>query len=327
MACSAAASTASSAPRRASHGCASAGSTSRFPIRAVRYGSKRGGEALDLAVLGDSAAAGYGAHNPKETYGAFLAAGLSLLADRPVRLRCVATVGARTSDLDGQIDLVTDPPPVVSALIIGANDVTHRVRPADSVRRLGSAVERLRDLGSAVVVGTCPDLGTVRPIAPPLRQVARGWSRRLAAAQTIATVEAGGRSVSLGSLLGAEFAAAPLELFGPDRFHPSPEGFRRVAAAMLPTVAAAAGVFSVDDVDLHADRGDVMFSLPRAAVEAGRQPGVEVARTERPGRGAGVRGRWVTLRLRRREPMPMEGPDTFASGVDRAVDSVPEEIG
>ena len=64
-------------------------------------------------------------------------------------------------------------------------------------------MRRLRDAGAEVVVGTCPDLGTIEPIAPPLRQVARLWSRRLAAAQTIATVEAGGRTVSLGSVLGA----------------------------------------------------------------------------------------------------------------------------
>ena len=67
--------------------------------------------------------------------------------------------------------------------------------------------------------GTCPDLGTVRPIPQPLRQVARRWSRRLAAAQTIATVEAGGRSVSLGSILGPEFDAAPAaDHIDPNRF-------------------------------------------------------------------------------------------------------------
>ena len=63
----------------------------------------------------------------------------------------------------------------------------------------------MREAGIEVVVGTCPDLGTIRPIAPPLRQVARRWSRRLAAGQAIAVVEAGGRAVSLGTILGPEF--------------------------------------------------------------------------------------------------------------------------
>ena len=39
------------------------------------------------------------------------------------------------------------------------------------------------------------------------RLLARKWSRDLAAAQTVAVVEAGGRTVSLGDLLGPEFAA------------------------------------------------------------------------------------------------------------------------
>ena len=67
------------------------------------------------------------------------------------------------------------------------------------MRHLSEAVRTLRDAGVEVVVGTCPDLGTVRPIPPPLRQVARAWSRRLAAAKTIAVVEQGGRTVSLSA--------------------------------------------------------------------------------------------------------------------------------
>ena len=80
----------------------------------------------------------------------------------------------------------------------------------------------------------------------PLRELARQWSRRLAAAQTIAVVEAGGRSVSLGLLLGPSFAA-PGELFGRDRFHPSVAGYASMVAALLPSVAAAAGVWDDDD--------------------------------------------------------------------------------
>ncbi len=82
--------------------------------------------------------------------------------------------------------------------MIGANDVTHHVPQRESVSELAMRVVRLRDAGCEVVVGTCPDLGTVEPIQHPLRWLARRWSRQLAAAQTIAVVEAGGRSVSLG---------------------------------------------------------------------------------------------------------------------------------
>ena len=93
-----------------------------------------------------------------------------------------------------------------------------------------------------MVVGTCPDLGTIQPIQPPLRWLARRWSRQLAAAQTVATVEAGGRTVSLGDLLGPRFAAAPQRMFGDDRFHPSAEGYRAAAEVVLPSALAALGV-------------------------------------------------------------------------------------
>ncbi len=184
------------------------------------YGTHLLGKPISLAVLGDSGAAGYGATVPEETFGAFLAAGLCNLAQRPVSLHAVAKVGAQTSDLEEQIPRALSALPEVCAIIIGTNDVTHQVRPSQSVRSLQDAVESLRSAGTQVVVGTCPDLGTLRPVAPPLRQVARHWSRRLAAAQTIAIVEAGGRSVSLGSILGPEFAASPSDMFGPDQFHP-----------------------------------------------------------------------------------------------------------
>ena len=91
-----------------------------------------------------------------------------------------------------------------------------------------------------MVVGTCPDLGAIQPIQPPLRWLARRWSRQLAAAQTVAVVEAGGWTVSLGDLLGPRFAAEPTRMFAADRFHPSAEGYAVAAAAMLPTVLRGA---------------------------------------------------------------------------------------
>ncbi len=283
------------------------------------YGAELAGPAITLAVLGDSSAAGYGASAPEETFGAFLAAGLSELAARPVFLESVAKVGTKTAGLAGQIGAALAALPDVCAVMIGANDVTHRVPASESVRALKEAVETLRAAGSEVVVGTCPDLGTVRPIAQPLRQVARQWSRRLAAAQTIATVEAGGRSVSLGSILGPEFDASPVDLFGPDRFHPSPAGYRSCAQAMLPTVAAAAGV-PPDAVDVpEAARGEGVRSLARAAVEAAESPGTEVSRVEAGGTEHGPRGRWALLRHRRRHEAPVVGPIDEIAG-DRPTD-------
>ena len=139
----------------------------------------------------------------EQTPGAWLGSGVAERADRRVHLREFAVVGAqsqRPAPAGRPGALLTDPD--VAVILIGANDVTHTVLPAASVRFLSEAVRRLREADVAVVVGTCPDLGTVSPLPLPLRQVARVWSRRLAAAQTIAVVEAGGRTVSLGSILG-----------------------------------------------------------------------------------------------------------------------------
>jgi lysophospholipase L1-like esterase len=281
------------------------------------YGSALPGRPIRLAVLGDSGAAGYGAVTAEETFGAYLATGLSDLARQPVYLHSVAFVGARSRDLEKQIPLALASTPDVCALIIGTNDVTHRVRPSDSVRLLQEAVETLRSAGPEVVVGTCPDLGTVRPIAPPLRQVARRWSRLLAAAQTMATVEAGGRSVSLGSILGPEFTAAPLDLFGPDQFHPSPAGYKSCAAAMLPTVAAAVGVVSADAVEPEPHRGEGVYGLATAAAAAAETSGTEVSRASVAGAELGPRGRWVWLRRRRRYAIPpVEAVSVTADGGD-----------
>ncbi len=266
------------------------------------YGKARPGPAIKVALLGDSSAAGYGVASVQQTPGAHLASGLAEGADRRVYLRSVAFVGAQTRDLSRQIDRALTIEPHVAVILVGVNDITHSRRPSESVRLLDAAVRRLREGGTEVVVGTCPDLGTLEPIAPPLRQIARLWSRRLATAQTIVTVEAGGRTVSLGSVLGPEFAATPAVLFGPDRFHPSAAGYSSLASVLLPSVLAAVGVIPDEDLVPEVARGEAVLPITEAAVEATRTPGVEIDGTEIDGASRGARGRWVQLRRRRRQP-------------------------
>jgi lysophospholipase L1-like esterase len=198
------------------------------------------GTSLRLAVIGDSGAAGLNAGDPAATPGAVLARELAAAAHRPVMLTNVAVVGARSRDLAEQVERVLAVRPHVAVIMIGANDITHLVRPQESVRLLGEAVARLRESGSQVVVGTCPDLGTVKPLpAVPLRQYARRTSRELAAAQKIATEGSGGRAVPLGELLGPAFDAEPDLYFSEDRFHPSATGYTACAHALLPAVLDA----------------------------------------------------------------------------------------
>ncbi|MFH9016307.1 SGNH/GDSL hydrolase family protein [Streptomyces sp. NPDC017943] len=258
---------------------------------------------LRLTMLGDSTAAGQGVHRGSQTPGALLASGLAALAERPVLLRTVATPGARSDDLDRQVALVlADPGPVpdICVIMVGANDVTHRMPPTRSVRHLSSAVRRLRTAGAEVVVGTCPDLGTIEPVRQPLRWLARRASRQLAAAQTIGVVEQGGRTVSLGDLLGPEFAENPRELFGPDSYHPSAEGYATAAMAVLPTVCAALGLWPAEEERPDASRREGFLPVARAAAEAASEAGTEVAAAM----PAGPRGPWALLKRRRRRRVP-----------------------
>jgi lysophospholipase L1-like esterase len=276
-----------------------------LPVDGV-YGAGAG-PVLDLAVLGDSSAAGLGADRPEQTPGAVLATGLAAVSGRPVRLTSVAVVGAESAALAAQVDALLErvAAPHVAVVMVGANDVTHRITPQVAVRALDAAVRRLRASGCEVVVGTCPDLGTLEPVAQPLRYLARRWSRQLAAAQTIAVVEAGARSVSLGDLLGPEFAAAPGDMFSADRFHPSPAGYARAAAAVLPSVCASLGYWPDGGRERRPDvrQGEGVVPVAQAAVAAADEAGTEVAATRVAGSERGPRGRWAVL-LRRRAASP-----------------------
>jgi lysophospholipase L1-like esterase len=204
---------------------------------------KRLGDPVDLLLLGDSIAAGLGAERRKHTLGGQLARRLARRTQRAVRLRTVARVGAETSMLHEQLAAL---PPrytaAVAVIVVGGNDVTHRVRVADSVQDLATVVERLRAVGTEVVVGTCPDLGALRPVPQPLRALAGRSSRQLAAAQAQVVTASGGYAVSLAHVAGPYFLTRPDEMFALDRFHPSAAGYRRTAKALLPSVLAALGV-------------------------------------------------------------------------------------
>lgn len=205
--------------------------------------SKYGGRPIELVMVGDSMAAGLGADRPKETLGARLAKALGKHQQRPVRLTTAAVVGSESSALRAQLDALPDDyRPDVAVLIVGGNDVTHRVPIAESVKNLEEAIARLQERGAAVVVGTCPDLGMLRPVPQPLRALGSRLSRSLAAAQAEAAVRSGAHAVSLVTVVGPFFITNPDEMFSLDRFHPSALGYKRTAQALLPSVQAALGI-------------------------------------------------------------------------------------
>lgn len=210
--------------------------------KADRVYKKKYGDPIDLLLLGDSIAAGLGAEKPGHTLGAQLAKRLAARTRRSVRLHTAAHVGSETSMLRAQLAaLPAGYKADVAVIVVGGNDVTHRVKTSVSTQHLAEAVSSLRLRGTEVVVGTCPDLGALTAVPQPLRTLARFASRQLAVAQRDVVTELGGRAVSLAEVVGPFFVTQPDEMFAIDRFHPSGAGYRRTAKAILPSVLAALG--------------------------------------------------------------------------------------
>lgn len=266
------------------------------------------GAPITLAVMGDSSAVGLGCDEVEETPGVLIASGLSRLSRRPVRLARVAISGSESKDLDAQVDDVLPLKPDLAVIMIGANDVKSRTRAEVAAKSLGEAVARLLENHIAVVVGTCPDLGTVRPIPQPLRSFARRWSRDLAAAQVVAVVEAGGRTVSLGNSLGPVFAQYN-ELWSDDGFHPSAAGYAAAASLLLPSAADVLGYWPIsrDQItsQMKARRGTIEATAQRASA----QTGAEVIGDSK-GSLNGTTSMWGTIRRLLPIPIPSPSPST-----------------
>ena len=274
-------------------------------------GVSSGRPPIRIAMLGDSTAAGYGVYRDRDTPGAQLAILISGAARRPVHLTNVAVVGAESPDLGVQVDALqrTDRThsTELAIIMIGANDVTEGTKPAVAVPYLADAVSRLRALGAEVVVGTCPDLGTIRPLAQPLRAFARRKARDMAREQTVAVIGAGGRTVSLGDLLGPVFANH-VEYFSEDRFHPSAAGYAEAARAVLPSCLDALGVRTrARSASTFTTRR--VKTARKAAAQAVARPGTEVSGAERFGRSGGRHGPFAKLRRRRARNAPATSPE------------------
>lgn len=277
---------------------------------------------LRLALMGDSLAVGYGVAHFRETPAALLAVGISEAARRPVHVTNVAVVGAESVEMPAQLERLSVVSPDLTVIMIGANDVTSQTKPAVAVAVLESVVRSLISRGSEVVVGTCPDLGTIRPISQPLRAYARRLSRRMAREQTVAVVRAGGRTVSLGDLLGPLFWSRQ-ELFAADRFHPSAEGYREAAAAVLPSALDALGL-RTKARSASAFTTRRAKPVEKAAAQAVARPGSEVAASDSPPvtalrRDGRTERTWARLRRRRLWPRRIWRPARRDPGIPTAV--------
>lgn len=232
---------------------------------------------IRVAVLGDSTVVGYGMTEAAATPTALFGDTLTHLLDASIEIHCHGVVGAESTALAAQVEkALTDGVPDLAVIVIGANDVTHRVSRRTSAAALRSAVKQLVDAGVEVVVGTCPDLSRVRPIPQPLRSIAGLVSEHLAKAQMLAVVEAGGRAVSLGELLSDVFGQQADVMFGTDQFHPSAIGYQNMVSVLVPSMVAA-----IEDRDrgaAAATQQPQLMGLEQAADQALAEAGTEVAR-------------------------------------------------
>jgi lysophospholipase L1-like esterase len=194
--------------------------------------------AVRLAVLGDSIAFGQGATRPEDRPAALLADGVRSARGVEVDTRVLAVPGARSTGLRAQVDRVLPWRPDVVVVVVGANDLTHRVPPEAATRELGQAVRRLTGAGAAVVVAPAPDLSIVPHVPPAFRGLVRAGSEALRARQVREVRAAGGRVADEDSATSAAFERDP-SLFSGDAFHPSSAGYRVICAALLPAVLAA----------------------------------------------------------------------------------------
>ncbi|WP_374928835.1 SGNH/GDSL hydrolase family protein [Kytococcus sedentarius] len=246
----------------------------------------------EFVVMGDSVANGVGAQRPAQTIGARCARRIAALSGRPVYLETVAVNSVTSLGLGEQVDraLRKFPHPDLVLISIGGNDISRNADLGACLQVLRQTVLRLRAAGAEVVVATCPDFGMIASLGQPLRWLMQRRSRRYAARQTVAVVESGGRTVSLGSLTTQAFLDDPDGMFHTDRFHPSAKGYKRAAQVLVPSLLDALAL-PVPERDAQHATGAVVErgrpdSLEHAAAQAASHEGTEVRPDEdsTPGR-------------------------------------------
>jgi lysophospholipase L1-like esterase len=193
---------------------------------------------LRLVLLGDSIAYGQGARRAEDTLGRRLA--LALTGEGfDVDLHVAAVPRAMSAHLAAQVRTLEALSPDLAVIVIGANDLTRFVPAPAAAADLGAAVTALRALGTDVVVVPAPDMSSVPFVPPAFRPAVQAACTLLQKHQAQIASAAGARIASIGDVIGTAFADDPT-LFSRDRFHPSSEGYARIAEALVPHVIEVA---------------------------------------------------------------------------------------
>lgn len=196
------------------------------------------GPRLRVAVLGDSIAWGQGAATLEDRLPRRVGRGLEA-AGWSVEVSVHAVPGTRSAGLPGQVRQALRGDPDLALVVIGANDLTHRVPAPEASASLRSALRDLREAGVEVVLAPAPDLAIVPHVPVTMRPAVSAASAELRRRQVAVAHEMGARVADEDGATSSAFASDPT-LFSADLFHPSSAGYAVIADAVLPTLLAAA---------------------------------------------------------------------------------------
>lgn len=122
--------------------------------------------------------------------------------------------------------------PAIVVIIAGVNDV-YQGRPAESItKELAAMYDKARDAGIRVVAGTIIPYNTATPDQNARMHAVNEWIRAAAKRDPNVTVVDTRAAVS-------DPKNPDLLMSSPDQLHPSVDGYRRMAEAILPVIEAA----------------------------------------------------------------------------------------
>ena len=186
--------------------------------------------------IGDSTAFGVGVTDGHDSVASRVA------AERGERVVMLAVSGATMADLHRvQVPEVAALEPDRVYVSIGANDVTHLTSETSFAAGYQALLGRLPADVDVVVLGV-PDMGAPPRLLQPLRALAGFRGRQLDGLVRRAVADAHGRRnagttyVDIAGRTGPPFRRDPHRYFAADDYHPSAEGYRLWAEAVLATV-------------------------------------------------------------------------------------------
>lgn len=211
------------------------------PAGGPRHGQTPGAEpVLNLAILGDSSAAGFGAPDHATALAGQLAQALAARVGRSVSWRVSARGGATARTATRLLPRLSDPAagwlPELVLIVVGVNDTIRLRRPAAFGRDVAALVRAVREhLGQPVPVllAGLPPMHRFPGLPAPARRVlgshARRLDRRLAALA--------GELPATHHLPVGDLPLDRPDLFAADGFHPAPAAYQ-VWGELLATQAA-----------------------------------------------------------------------------------------